>query len=128
MKHSYKLYGAYWDHKALPQKIFAVKPVSEASPRAYMISLSDVMKREMPTAVDERGQQNSLLIDFIPANRSPVIWNFYLMRLLQIAGYYDAELVCKDEENIIYINDALKDLEKRKASEELLAQPLMLFG
>lgn len=121
MKSSYKLYGAFWDQR----KISAGCPLvlsseeTEMPMQAAILKLSDVMKKEERKEISER-ENIYLDIDFIPANKSAVVWRFYVKRLVQIAEYYRAELFSQNPKIKMEVNAALRDFYEKKGTGEIV--------
>lgn len=122
MKSTYKLYGTFWDQMEISETVHYVEDIELIPLGKMIIKLSDVMSDEECDVLETDAKEVSLIVDFIPANDSVVIWDFYLKRMLQIAEYYHSEIACLNSEYAIHINNALRDFYKRKTPQRLLAQ------
>lgn len=106
MKRSYKLIGLFWDGKSIPENKPSISFQDHIGVPDSTIRLSEVLLLQDGEMADFSGSDfESLLIDWMPDVKYPPIWNFYIKRLLQIADYLGAKLVCDKEEYILKIND-----------------------
>lgn len=123
MKKSYKLYGAFWDGKTLPDMQPVICIEDQEMTELRKLKLSTVLKNENPEKIDAGIEQVGLIIDFIPMNSSSVVWDFYIRRLLQISRYLNAKLICLNKDYESRVNQKLVEfLQKEKAPQRLLAQ------
>ena len=115
MKKSYRLLGICWDRRAIPKEkpmIFFRKENTGA--KEYRISqilqIDDIELQEQP----ENDDQKLLWIDYLPKHELRCIWEFYICRLLQIAEYYNAEIVCDNIVEIQKLTSKIEDYYKEK--------------
>ncbi|WP_026652476.1 hypothetical protein [Butyrivibrio proteoclasticus] len=124
MKTSYKLYGTFWDNKDVSSKKLMINIPGEHASSESCLTLSEVLGNEQPIeSVSFEGKSVVLLLDYMPANESVIVWNFYLKRLLQIVEYYKVETInCKDQRQASRLRNAIDNYIKKKTPNRLLAQ------
>ena len=124
MKTSYKLYGTFWDNKDVLSKKLMINISGEHASSESCLTLSEVLSNEQPIeSVSFEGKSVVLLLDYMPANESVIVWDFYLKRLLQIVEYYKVETInCKDQRQASRLRNAIDNYIKKKTPNRLLAQ------
>ncbi|WP_022750576.1 hypothetical protein [Lachnobacterium bovis] len=124
MKTSYKLYGTFWDNKDVSSKKLMINILGEHASSESCLTLSEVLGNEQPIeSVSFEGKSVVLLLDYMPANESVIVWDFYLKRLLQIVEYYKVETInCKDQGQASRLRNAIDNYIKKKTPNRLLAQ------
>ncbi len=113
MKSSYLLYGAFWDGMSTPRS--APKILSaEDSTDMTVLSLKERFEDNAPSQMKDNTSEIAILIDYFPLNDKKSVVEFYLIRLLQIAEFYNAKLCCDDEVKKGYLSQWITDYYKRK--------------
>lgn len=124
MKSSYKLYGTFWDNKPSSDKSIVVIN-SDKETVDNRINISDVFKSENIEAFNfEIDKQMELFLDYVPSEKSAVVWKYYMRRVMQIAEYYKISHICCKEQDYNKVIEMLQQNEKtkRKTPQRLLAQ------
>ncbi len=126
MKSSYKLHGSVWDRRKVPRQCPVVTLIDKNSADVFL-KLSEQINKETLEVV--AFNMNWILeIDFVPNTKSIVVWDLYLIRVLQIIEFYQVKVVyCSNVDYIDVLNKNLKAFYKRKTPERLLAQSVGVF-
>lgn len=113
MKSSYKLYGTFWDKKAVSNKRPEIQCINNIIPSETIV-LSEVLNNEQPLEINNAdGHIHKLYVDFVPANDATIVWNFYLKRLLQIMNYYNVNILnCSEPQQTTRLENAIKNYQK----------------
>ena len=124
MKTSYKLYGTFWDNRGISGKIKKIQCIGEQTSTENTLIFTEILANEQPEDHSGLvGESVALLLDYMPENESTIVWEFYLKRLLQIVEYYNVEtIICKEQQRVVQLEDAIENYYKKKTPNRLLAQ------
>lgn len=128
MKSSYKLYGSFWDGRLIPEMNLDVRCEKDKT-YENIIKISNVLSAECPEQYQcIEGKPIVLQLDYFPSGKSSVFVEFFVKRVIQIADYYNAEIVeCNNQDDVDVIKNIIDDLTKRKTPDKLLAQSYGVF-
>jgi hypothetical protein len=113
MKSTYKLFGAFWDGKPIPNSPPNVESIGLAHESA--IPITAILRMDDESKIEEiRQSVVEIEIDYFPNCSSALIEDFFLRRLLQITEFFDARIVCKETNVRINVSRLIKKLYKKK--------------
>ncbi|WP_027206385.1 hypothetical protein [Butyrivibrio fibrisolvens] len=122
MKSSYKIYGTFWNQKDIIYKDYQMQIMNENLQTEDNITISEILSTEHPETIN-RLNHTKLLLDYIPNNEAEIVWDFYIKRLLQMANYYNVEvIICEDEQQLEKVKTAITNYCKKRTPKRLLAQ------
>ena len=113
MKNSYMLYGDFWDGKPIPEKKPELK--KNINVNNSVISLVELLKNNHPEKIEDDFEiVTGIIIDYVPSCVNKTIIEFFLVRLLQMATYYNAQLYCENDEQIIFLSQWILNYYNKK--------------
>ena len=113
MKSSYLLYGAFWDGMPIPKtapKILKSCDLADMS----VLSLKERFEDNTPAQMQDNTSEIAIMVDYFPSNDKRSVVEFYMLRLLQMAEFYNANLCCDDELKVQYISKCMSEYYKKK--------------
>lgn len=114
MKSSYKMYGSFWNRQFISEKDISVCCKFNTA-LENTICLSKILQNEEPIVfyfLDE--VPVALLIDYFPSSTSIVVVEFFVKRILQIADYYNANvLICDNQNEANTIERMISEIKKK---------------